>query len=45
MATDVFEFLAHQSGDRRVVRISDGESGLAARTITRRLLSAASIRI
>jgi integrase/recombinase XerD len=38
-ATDVFEFLAHQRGDRRVVRISDGESGLSARTIARRLSS------
>lgn len=36
---DVFEFLAHQRGDRTVVRISDRESGLAARTIARRLSS------
>jgi integrase/recombinase XerD len=36
---DVFEFLADQRGDRRVVRISDGESGLSARTIARRLSS------
>jgi site-specific recombinase XerD len=34
---DVFEFLAVQRGDRRVVRISDRESGLSARTIARRL--------
>jgi integrase/recombinase XerD len=34
---DVFEFLAEQRGDRTVVRISDGESGLSARTIARRL--------
>ncbi len=36
-AADVFEFLAAQRGDRRVVRISDRESGLSARTIARRL--------
>jgi site-specific recombinase XerC len=36
---DVFEFLANQRGDRTVVRISDGESGLSARTIARRLSS------
>jgi integrase/recombinase XerD len=30
---------AHQRGDRTVVRISDGESGLSARTIARRLSS------
>ena len=30
---DVFEFLAHQRGDRTVVRIVDRESGLAASTI------------
>ena len=36
---DVFEFLAHQHGDRSVVRLSDRESGLAARTIARRLSS------
>jgi integrase/recombinase XerD len=36
---DVFEFVARQRGDRRVVRISDGESGLSARTIARRLSS------
>jgi site-specific recombinase XerD len=34
---DVFEFLAAQRGDRRVVRITDRESGLSARTIARRL--------
>ena len=34
---DVFEFLAEQRGDRRVVRMSDRESGLSARTIARRL--------
>jgi integrase/recombinase XerD len=39
VAADVFEFLAHQRGDRRVIRISDGESGLSARTIARRLSS------
>ncbi len=38
-AADVFTFLAHQRGDRTVVRISDGESGLSARTIARRLSS------
>ena len=37
VAADVFEFLAHQRGDRTVVRIEDGESGLAAATIARRL--------
>ena len=36
---DVFAFLAHQRGDRTVVRISDGESRLSARTIARRLSS------
>ena len=34
---DVFEFLAAQRGDRRVVRMIDRESGLSARTIARRL--------
>jgi integrase/recombinase XerD len=38
-AADVFEFLAHQRGDRKVLRIADGESGLSARTIARRLSS------
>lgn len=33
---DVFEFLAHQRGDRSVIRISDRESGLSARTRRRR---------
>ena len=36
-AADVFEFLADQRGDRTVVRLSDRESGLSARTIARRL--------
>jgi integrase/recombinase XerD len=36
-AADVFDFVAHQRGDRTVVRISDRESGLSARTIARRL--------
>lgn len=36
---DVFEFLAQQRGDRTVVRMSDRESGLSARTIARRLSS------
>jgi site-specific recombinase XerD len=39
VAADVFDFLAHQRGDRTVVRISDGESALSARTIARRLSS------
>ena len=39
VAADVFEFLAQQRGDRSVVRISDRESGLSARTIARRLSS------
>jgi integrase/recombinase XerD len=39
VASDVFEFLAHQRGDRTVIRMSDGESGLSARTIARRLSS------
>ena len=39
VAADVFEFLAHQRGDRTVVRMSDRESGLSARTIARRLSS------
>ena len=38
-AVDVFEFLAHQRGDRRVIRLADRESGLSARTIARRLSS------
>jgi site-specific recombinase XerD len=36
---DVFEFLAQQRGDRSVIRLSDRESGLSARTIARRLSS------
>jgi integrase/recombinase XerD len=36
-SADVFEFLAAQRGDRRVVRITDRESGLSACTIARRL--------
>jgi len=42
-AADVFAFLAAQRAPRRgegVVRIEDGEAGLAARTIARRLSSA-----
>jgi site-specific recombinase XerD len=39
VAADVFEFLAHQRGDRLVVRLADRESGLSARTIARRLSS------
>jgi integrase len=39
VAADVFAFVADQRGDRTVVRISDGESGLSARTIARRLSS------
>jgi integrase/recombinase XerD len=38
-AADIFAFVADQRGDRSVVRISDGESGLSARTIARRLSS------
>ena len=38
-AADVFGFLAHQRGDRTVVRLADRESGLSARTIARRLSS------
>lgn len=38
-SADVFEFLAQQRGDRTVVRITDRESGLSARTIARRLSS------
>ena len=38
-AADVFEFLAHQRGDRTGVRLADRESGLSARTIARRLSS------
>jgi Phage integrase, N-terminal SAM-like domain len=39
VAADVFEFLADQRGDRTVIRLSDRESGLSARTIARRLSS------
>src|SRR2546426_11581761 len=39
VAADVFDFVAHQRGDRRVIRMSDRESGLSARTIARRLWS------
>jgi integrase/recombinase XerD len=39
VAADVFEFLADQRGDRSVIRLSDGESGMSARTIARRLSS------
>jgi Phage integrase, N-terminal SAM-like domain len=38
-AADVFEFLVHQRGHRSVVRLTDRESGLSARTIARRLSS------
>jgi integrase/recombinase XerD len=41
VAADVFDFLAHQRGDRTVIRMSDRESGLSARTIARRLSSVA----
>ena len=39
VAADVFDFVSEQRGDRSVVRIGDGESGLSARTIARRLSS------
>jgi site-specific recombinase XerD len=39
VAADVFEFLAHQRGDRSVIRFADRESRLSARTIARRLSS------
>ena len=45
-AADVFAFLAEQRPPRRgekVVRIEDGEAGLAARTIARRLSSVAGL--
>lgn len=41
-APDVFGFITAQrggDGERRVVRLSDDEAGLAARTIKRRLSS------
>jgi integrase/recombinase XerD len=37
--SDVLDFITEQRGDRRVVRLADGESGLSARTIQRRLSS------
>jgi site-specific recombinase XerD len=40
---DVFELVAQQRGDRTVIRISDRESGLSARTIARRLSSVAGL--
>lgn len=36
---DVLGFITAQRGDREVVRLSDGESGVSARTIARRLSS------
>src|SRR5262245_66522451 len=42
-AADVFEFLAHQRGDRTVVRLADRGSGLAARTIAARRSSGAGV--
>ena len=36
-ASDVLDFITTQRGDRKVVRLTDGESGLSARTIQRRL--------
>jgi integrase/recombinase XerD len=44
-AADVFAFLAHQRSPRheKVVRIEDGEAGLSARTIARRLSSVAGL--
>jgi site-specific recombinase XerD len=39
LPADVFGFLADQRGDRTVLRLSDRESGLSARTIARRLSS------
>jgi integrase/recombinase XerD len=43
-STDVLEFIRAQraAGDPKVVRLSDGESGLSARTIQRRLSSLSS---
>jgi len=38
-SVDVFDFIAAQRGDRKVVRLADGESGLSAHTIARRLSS------
>ncbi len=37
--SDVLDFITDQRGDRGVVRLADGESGLSARTIQRRLSS------
>jgi site-specific recombinase XerD len=37
--TDVLDFITEQRGDRGVIRLADGESGLSARTIQRRLSS------
>jgi len=37
--SDVLDFITEQRGDRGVVRLADGESGLSARTIQRRLSS------
>ena len=44
-SADVFAFLAHQRSPRHenVVRIEDGEAGLSARTIARRLSSVAGL--
>jgi site-specific recombinase XerD len=42
-SSDVFDFLVHQRGDRIVIRMSDRESGLSARTIARRLSSVAGL--
>ena len=39
VTADIFDFIADQRGERTVVRISDRESGLSARTIARRLSS------
>ena len=39
VAADIFDFLAQQRGDRTVVRMSDRECGVSARTIARRLSS------
>jgi hypothetical protein len=39
VAADVFDFLAHQRGDRTEVRITDGVSALSARTIAQRIPS------
>ena len=36
---DVLSFITAQRGDRSVVRLGDGESGMSARTIQRRLSS------